>query len=133
MKADKALTPDQIRNELARVNRLLTHEVALLHTKLDTVLKRLGEQVPKRTLSPRGRQLHRPQQAPIPDRVPAYLRVEEIARACGETTRAMRRQLSRAGLLERDGRLYRVGESRLRERLPGVHDRVWNAYTILVD
>lgn len=60
--------------------------------------------------------------------IPAYLTPGQIARACGDTTRNVRRKLARAGILEADGshRLH-VSESRLRERLPDMYERVFKA------
>jgi hypothetical protein len=64
--------------------------------------------------------------------VPPYLSPGKIARACGVTRMVAMRELRGASLLEkRDGR-WRVSESRLRERLPDYHDRVY-AFFVLED
>jgi len=48
--------------------------------------------------------------------------------ACEMTTRDARRMLSRAGILERLGGHWSVAESRLRERLPDVYERVYGLF-----
>lgn len=65
-------------------------------------------------------------------KIPPYLKVSEVAQACGQSTRRMRRRLTRAGIAEQPGgpgSHWEVGESRLRERFPDVYDRVFEAYT----
>lgn len=60
--------------------------------------------------------------------MPAYLTPAEIAKACGMRTETCREKLARAGILERDGtRRWHVAESRLRERLPDMYERVFAA------
>jgi hypothetical protein len=62
--------------------------------------------------------------------VPPYLSPGKIARACGVTRMVAMRELRGANLLEkRDGR-WRVSESRLRERLPDYHDRVYTFFVL---
>jgi hypothetical protein len=53
-----------------------------------------------------------------------------IGKACGISRRAALTLLSGAGILERNGGRWKVGESRLRERLPDVYDRVY-AFVVL--
>lgn len=57
--------------------------------------------------------------------MPPYIRISVVAKACERPLQAQRRQLARAGILERDGHLFVVGDSRLRERLPEVYERVF--------
>lgn len=60
--------------------------------------------------------------------IPAYLTPAEVAKANGISTKAARRKLDRAGILERDGEhRWHVAESRLRERLPDMYERVFSA------
>lgn len=65
--------------------------------------------------------------------IPPYIRVSVVAKACGRPLRPVRRQLDRAGILERDGHLFVVGDSRLRERLPELYDRVFSYYADRAD
>lgn len=60
--------------------------------------------------------------------VPPYLSTGEVAEACEMPTRDARRMLERAGILERLGGHWSVAESRLRERLPDVYDRVFSMF-----
>lgn len=60
--------------------------------------------------------------------IPAYLTPAEIAKANEIPTWKARRKLERAGILERDGKnRWHVAESRLRERLPDMYERVFSA------
>jgi hypothetical protein len=60
--------------------------------------------------------------------IPAYLTPAQIAEANEMTTEKCRRKLARAGILERDGNhRWHVAESRLRERLPDMFERVFAA------
>jgi hypothetical protein len=56
--------------------------------------------------------------------LPPYLTTAEVAKACEMKTRRVRGMLMRAGILERLGRLWVVGDSRLRARLPEIYGRV---------
>lgn len=59
--------------------------------------------------------------------LPAYLEVALIAKANNMSTEKTRRKLHRAGILEPDGpHRYHVAESRLRERLSDMHERVYS-------
>jgi len=64
--------------------------------------------------------------------VPPYLSPGQIGRACGISRRSAMTELRGAGLLERRGPRWRVSESRLRERLPDIYDRVY-AWFVLGD
>lgn len=57
--------------------------------------------------------------------IPKYIRPSTVGRACRMSQRRARRMLDNAGILERIGRCYVVGESRLHERLPEVYDAVY--------
>lgn len=58
--------------------------------------------------------------------IPPYLTPSQIGRACRMTSRKAKSLLRRAGILERIGERWLVGESQLRERLPEVYDRVYS-------
>lgn len=60
-----------------------------------------------------------------PKQVPPYLKPSLIGRACGLSRREAKALLRKAGLLERIGTHDYVGDSKLRERLPEVYDRVY--------
>ena len=62
--------------------------------------------------------------------VPPLVTPSLVAAACGTSRRAARRMLHRAGILEKLGGHWVVGESRLRERLPDVYERVF-AWVVL--
>ncbi len=62
--------------------------------------------------------------------IPPYLKPSLVGKACGESRRKARGMLTRAGILEKIGGHWYVSESRLRERLPDVYDRVY-AYIVL--
>lgn len=62
--------------------------------------------------------------------IPPYLTPGEVGKACSMSQRRARSLLHRAGILERIGGHWAVGESQLRERLPEVYDRVY-AYIVL--
>jgi hypothetical protein len=55
----------------------------------------------------------------------------EVGRAIGKSRRSAKALLRAAGVLEQldNGRWY-VGETRLRERLPDVYDRVYAAFAL---
>lgn len=57
--------------------------------------------------------------------VPPYLSPREVATACKMSRKRAQSMLKRAGILERIGERWCVGESQLRERLPEVYDRVY--------
>ena len=57
--------------------------------------------------------------------VPPYLTPSQVGRACRMSRRKAKSLLRGAGILERIGDRWYVGESRLRERLPDVYDRVY--------
>jgi len=59
------------------------------------------------------------------NRLPPYIRAGIVGEACGMTTRQAKAMLQRAGIGELMGGCWVVGESRLRERLPEVYDRVF--------
>jgi len=60
--------------------------------------------------------------------IPAYLTVAQVAKPNEMTTDNCRAKLARAGILERDGKhRWHVAESRLRERLPDMYERVFAA------
>jgi hypothetical protein len=59
------------------------------------------------------------------NQIPPYLTPRQIGEACGMKARTMRSLLRRAGILERIGGRWVVGESQLRERLPEVYERVY--------
>lgn len=62
------------------------------------------------------------------NQVPPYVPVAMIALACkesGMTRKAALGIVKRAGILERKGQYYVVPESKLREELPEIYDRVY--------
>lgn len=61
--------------------------------------------------------------------MPPYLTPAQVGRACRMSRRKAKAFLRNAGILERIGDRWYVGDSRLRERLPDVYDRV---YTYIV-
>lgn len=66
--------------------------------------------------------------------IPPYLTMREVSVACRMPTRKVKRRLRAAGIAERHGGPnsgWVVGESRLRERLPEMYDRVWEHYAKL--
>lgn len=63
-------------------------------------------------------------------RVPPYLTPGQIAKVTGQTARGVKKMLQRIGIAEQHGTQWVVGESRLRERLPEVYDRVFAAYEL---
>lgn len=62
--------------------------------------------------------------------IPPYLTPGQVAKACGITQRQARSLLERADILERIGAHWMVGESRLRENLPEVYDRVYAHFVL---
>lgn len=62
--------------------------------------------------------------------IPPYLTTADVAKACGMQTHKARRMLKRAGIAERLGDAWVVSESRLRERLPDVYDRVFALFAM---
>lgn len=62
--------------------------------------------------------------------MPPYLRPSLVGKACNISRKEARGMLRRAGILERLGGHWVVGESRLRERLPEVYDRVYTHITL---
>jgi hypothetical protein len=63
-------------------------------------------------------------------RVPPYLTMAQVADANGFSALQAKRLLQRVGIAEKIGGLWMVGESRLRERLPEVYDRVYAAFEL---
>ena len=66
--------------------------------------------------------------------IPPYLTMREIAKACRLPTWKVKRRLLATGIAERHGGPrsgWVVGESRLRERLPEMYDRVWEHFAKL--
>ncbi len=57
--------------------------------------------------------------------LPPYLSPSEVGKACSMSRFRMRSLLKGAGILEKIGGRWLVGESRLRERLPEVYDRIY--------
>lgn len=60
--------------------------------------------------------------------VPALIDMADLAAACPvdfPDARAARRAMQRAGIAEKLGRNWKVGDGRLRELLPDVYDRVY--------
>ncbi len=62
--------------------------------------------------------------------MPTYLTPRDVANACRMTRKRAQSMLKRAGILERIGERWCVGESQLRERLPEVYDRVYSAVAL---
>lgn len=69
--------------------------------------------------------------------IPAYIEPAIVAKACKVksngrkmTTRDARRMLDRAGILEHLGGNRVVADSRLRERLPDVYERVFSYFAL---
>lgn len=58
-------------------------------------------------------------------RPPPHIAAGDVGKACEMTTRAAANMLRRAGIGEKLGGRWVVGERRLRERLPEVYDRVF--------
>lgn len=63
-------------------------------------------------------------------RVPPYLTMAEVAIANGMRTERTKRMLQRIGIAEKVGGRWMVGESRLRERMPDLYDRVFARYEL---
>lgn len=61
----------------------------------------------------------------IKTRLPPYIEAADVGRACELTTQGAKKLLRRAGIAEKIGHRWVVGESRLRERLPEVYERVY--------
>ena len=57
--------------------------------------------------------------------IPPYISPSLVGKACGQTRRWAKSLLSRAGILEKIGGRWEVGDEQLRERLPRVYDRVY--------
>ncbi len=64
--------------------------------------------------------------------VPPLLTPSQVGKACRMSRRKAKGLLRAAGILEQIGERWYVGESRLRERLPDVYDRVY-ASIVLAD
>jgi hypothetical protein len=62
--------------------------------------------------------------------VPPYLSPGQIGLACGVSRKVALAELRRASLLELRGGRWRISESRLRERLPDYHDRVYAFFVL---
>jgi hypothetical protein len=65
--------------------------------------------------------------------IPPYITPGEVGEACGTDQRTAKRLLQRAGILEKIGGHWSVGDSRLRERLPEVYERVYTYFSALVE
>lgn len=65
-----------------------------------------------------------------PKAIPPYIKPSLISKACGMSRKEAKSLLRRAGLLERIGTHDYVGESKLRDSLREVYDRVY-AYVVL--
>lgn len=63
--------------------------------------------------------------------VPPYLTPSEVGRACGMPGWKVKRLLRRIGIAEKHGGKWVVGESRLRERLPELYDRVFEHFELV--
>lgn len=57
--------------------------------------------------------------------IPPYLTPRHVANACRMSRKRAQSMLKRAGILQKLGERWCVGESLLRERLPEVYDRVY--------
>lgn len=62
--------------------------------------------------------------------MPPLLSPAQVGRACRMSRRKAKGLLRAAGILELVGGRWYVGESRLRERLPDVYDRVYEAFAL---
>lgn len=62
--------------------------------------------------------------------VPPLISPAEVARACRMSRRKAKNLLRAVGILEQVGERWYVGEARLRERLPDVYDRVFEAFAM---
>lgn len=65
--------------------------------------------------------------------LPPYLTPGMIARACRMRALNVKRLLRRVGIAEKHGDRWKVGESRLRERFPEMHQRVFEFYVLDVE
>jgi hypothetical protein len=74
-----------------------------------------------------------PFDVPAAAQIPPYLTPSEVGNACQISRRKAKSLLRGAGILERIGERWYVGESRLRERLPDVYDRVYEAFVLRGD
>lgn len=64
-------------------------------------------------------------EAPALAQLPPYLTPAQVGKACGMSRRSAKNMLRGAGILELIGVRWFVSESRLRERLPDIYDRVY--------
>lgn len=62
--------------------------------------------------------------------LPPLLTPAQVGRACRMSRRKAKNLLRAAGILELIGGRWYVGEARLRERLPDVYDRVFEAHLL---
>lgn len=62
--------------------------------------------------------------------LPPFLTPSQVGRACNMSRRAAKNLLRGAGILELIGSRLYVSESGLRERLPDVYDRVYEALVL---
>lgn len=60
--------------------------------------------------------------------IPPLLTPSQVGKACNMSRRAAKSMLRGAGILEQIGARWFVGHTRLRERLPDVYDRVFEAF-----
>lgn len=64
------------------------------------------------------------------DQLPPLLTPAEVGKACRMSRRKAKNLLRRVGILQQIGERWFVAESRLRERLPDVYDRVYEAHML---
>jgi hypothetical protein len=62
--------------------------------------------------------------------VPPYITPSQVGKASDMSTKRARRFLQRSGILEKIGGHWLVSESRLRERLPDMYDRVFHWFVL---
>lgn len=65
-------------------------------------------------------------QGPTAVQMPPYLTPAQVGKACGMSRRSAKNMLRGAGILERIGERWYVGES----RLPDVYDRVYESLVL---
>ncbi len=65
-----------------------------------------------------------------PNPLPPLLSPAQVGKACNMSRRSAKSLLAGAGVLEQVGGRWYVGETRLRERLPDVYDRVFALFVL---
>jgi len=65
-----------------------------------------------------------------PNALPPLLSPSQVGAACNMSRRAAKSMLRGAALLEKVGGRWYVGEARLRERLPDVHERILERFVL---